>query len=528
MTSQPEPSTQDAPMPAFNLIAGERRSLAGDAFVSTSPADPSRVIWSGAPRLADLHDAVGAARAAAEEWAVSPIERRIEVLRAFQSIAASRAEEMGALISAETGKAIWDSMGEAKLLAGKVDVTLATGEHSGRSRVTSYETPLSETRMGVCSYRPHGVLAVLGPFNFPAHLPNGHIVPALLTGNTIVFKPSDKTPAVGQLLGEMFTEAIEQVGAPKGVFNLVQGAAEIAAPLASHEGVDGVLFTGSWPVGRRILEANLDSPGRIVALELGGNNPAVVMPSADLKNAVIECVRAAFITTGQRCTCTRRIVLHREIADAFIKAFCKATSNLIIGDPNGIGGGSRNQPVFMGPIITAEARQAVLDAQAQLIAAGGESLVTATAMEHPSGGHYVTPGVVAVQEFVAREDGGHPGSDFEVFGPLVRIAIVDDLEGAIRQANATRYGLASSIFTSDQGEMDRYLARAKAGCVNINTGTAGASGKLPFGGIGLSGNHRPAGAYSLDYTAYPVASMVERAPQPTMMPGMHFEDSWLG
>ncbi|GAB4545632.1 MAG: succinylglutamate-semialdehyde dehydrogenase [Phycisphaerales bacterium] len=509
-------------------IAGDPVMIEGDAITSHNPAHPDEVVWSGSPSVSHVDPAVRAARAALPAWRDTPIEQRIEALRAYQALANEHVDAIGELICRETGKAQWDSAGEAKLLGGKVDITLAEGPNSGRSRVTGFDLEVSETRTGRCTFRPHGVMAVIGPFNFPAHLPNGHIVPALLTGNTVVFKPSDKTPAVGQLLAELFDEALASVGAPKGVINLVQGGADVAQALTTHEHIDGILFTGSWPVGRRILEANLDHPGRIVALELGGNNPSIVMDDADLRQAAIENVRAAFVTTGQRCTCTRRLIVHEAVAEKLVPLIQKTASNLIVGDPKGIGGGSRNQAVFMGPIIRATVRDEVLAGQQAMIEAGATPLLEATAMDHPSGGHYITPGLLRVDAFTTgREPKDDPGCDTEFFGPLLRMTVVSSLDEAIEQANATRYGLAASVFTKDQRTAGRVLREVRAGCVNVNTGTAGASGKLPFGGLGWSGNHRPAGAFSLDYTAYPVASLLEKGDAAGVLPGMRFDDDWL-
>ena len=290
-----------------DFIDGSWRALSGDAIVSRNPAAPSDVIWSADAVEAHVDEAVSAARRALPGWHGLGEAGRIEALQRWKAAAEARAPRLAELIMLETGKIRSEAIAEAGLVGKKVDITL--GPHSS-GRIAGYEVQAG-ARVGRCSFRPHGVMAVLGPFNFPAHLPNGHIVPALLAGNTIVFKPSDKTPAVGQALAEI----AEASGLPAGVFNLVQGGVGPASELVAHDGVDGILFTGSWPVGRRILEANIDRPGRIVALELGGSNPAVVMPDCDLEQAVIECARAAFATTGQRCTCTRRIILHPDIAD---------------------------------------------------------------------------------------------------------------------------------------------------------------------------------------------------------------------
>lgn len=525
---------------------------------SHNPARPNETIWCGDPRVEHVDLAVCAARKAFREWSRFPIERRADALRAYKALCIERSAAISALIRDEVGKAQWESEQEAGALAGKVDITLDESEVSGRRRVRDYELDLGGTKRGVCRFRPHGVMAVVGPFNFPAHLPNGHIVPALLMGNTVVLKPSDKTPAVGQLLGELFHEALAAVGAPTGVVNVVQGAAPTAVRLTTHDDIDGILFTGSWPVGRRILEANLDRPGRIVALEMGGNNPAIVMDDADLRQAVVECARASFNTTGQRCTCTRRIIVHERIADRFIAALVKTAESLRIGAPDD------PAPVFMGPIIREDARRAALAFVDDLARGGGEVLLAPRAIDDVPGrrdGHFVSPGVVRVERFTvarfsepcvdtaggiplpsapspgrrggdaAADPGRHPGRDagcdVEVFGPVVRVAVVGSYEEAVAQANATRYGLAASIFTMSAATAERFLIDARAGCVNVNTGTAGASGKLPFGGLGWSGNHRPAGAFSVDYCAVPVASMIESSAAAPPCAGMTFEDSWV-
>ncbi len=503
---------------AKNLIAGQWEPLSGNAIVSTMPAHPAHAVWAGTSSVEAVNRAVAAARHASPAWSATSIDQRVAILRSFQEIAKSRASELGSLISDETGKALWESIGEANLIAAKVDITLEEGEWSGRHRVTDFEFNLNETKRARCHFRPHGVMAVVGPFNFPAHLPNGHIVPALLTGNTIVFKPSDKAPAVGQLLVEMLQQALESHGAPQGVINLVHGAVEESVALCTNPEVDGVLFTGSWGAGRAIMQANLDQPGKIIALEMGGNNPAIVMPDADLFQAVVEITRCAFNTTGQRCTSTRRLIVHRDIADTLIPAIIKAASNLLIGDPRA------DEPVFMGPIISEEALDSVLRFQERIAANGGRVLMESTRMPDRDG-WFITPGITQVERFSLDEDDA--GCDEEVFGPLLRVSVADSFEDALVQANATRYGLSASIFTADESLQDRFLNECRAGCRNINCGTAGASSKLPFGGLGLSGNHRPAGAFSLDYTAYPVASMIETGSANTIPSGMRVERDWV-
>ncbi|MFO0829565.1 MAG: aldehyde dehydrogenase family protein [Phycisphaerales bacterium] len=491
--------------PPSDFIDGAFVPLAGDGVVARDPAAPANVVWRGTPVPEHVDRAVQAARAAFPRWATTPFDERVAILKRYADATTRHAQRIAERITLEMGKLVSESLLEAKLLAEKVAITL---DDISMSRVRGYDVAVSATRVGRCRFKPHGVMAVVGPFNFPAHLPNGHFVPALLMGNTVVFKPSDKTPGVAQLLAECMLEA----GLPNGVFNVVQGAGPTAQRLVAHDGIDGILFTGSWPVGRAILAANLDRPGRIVALELGGSNPAVVMPSADLRQAVVECARSAFATTGQRCTCTRRIVLHEAIATRFLRAFGNVASTLLVAP--GLGA----EPAFMGPLATEAAADAFLDAQRELASRGGRVLVASTRMRRD--GWFVTPSVIEVDRFDLA-------NDREIFGPLAQVTIVRDLDAAIEQANASEYGLAAAIFTKDDREFERFFAECRAGCINRNTGTAGASSKLPFGGLGTSGNHRPAAAFSVDYSAYPVASMVESSDVAPLPAGMRVDDAWL-
>ncbi|MHC5023474.1 MAG: aldehyde dehydrogenase family protein [Planctomycetota bacterium] len=490
--------------PPSDYLDGAFVPLPGDGVVSTDPDRPDRVIWRGTPRAEHVDRAVTAARAAADAWADRPLDERIELLRRWQQVTREHADRLAGLIADEMGKTLAEARAEAGALASKVDVTL---DAVSLGRVRRYDVEVSATRTGHCRFHPHGVMAVIGPFNFPAHLPNGHFVPALLMGNTIVFKPSEKTPAVGQLLAELMHEA----GLPPGVFNVVQGPGEIAARLVDHDELDGILFTGSWPVGRRILQANLDRPGRIVALEMGGNNAAVVMPDADLRQAVLECARSAFATAGQRCTCTRRIIVHQAIAGRFLPALGKVASTLLVGSPRS------GDPVFMGPLVSGRSVEAVLEFQQSMHEAGARLVVPSVPLDRP--GHYLTAGVIEVDRFSLE-------TDCEIFGPLVQVTTVDSLDEAIAQANATRFGLAAAIFTKDDEAWRIFRQRCRCGCINRNTGTAGASSKLPFGGLGHSGNHRPAAAFAADYCAYPVASLEESSSESAPPTGLHWDDAW--
>lgn len=481
-----------------DYVDGVFRPLSGDGIVTRDPAFPSRVVWMGTPVASHAEDAVAAARHALPSWRGLSFDARRAYLERWREACVRHAGRLAAAISREVGKVKWEAELEAKIVAEKVSITL---EERVLARVAGFEVAAGAGKTGICAFRPHGVITVLGPYNFPAHLPNGHIVPALLVGNTVVFKPSEKGASVGQLLAEIAHE----VGFPAGVFNVVQGGGAIASRLATHPEVDGVLFTGSFPVGRRILEANLDTPGRLTALEMGGSNPAYISANADLRRAAIECVRAAYATTGQRCTCTRRILVDERVIDRFVPMFMKLASTLMIAAADD------GVPAFMGPLVTGEARDAVLRAQAAL-ANRGRLLLEASPLDRE--GFFLAPGAVELDRFRVEDEGD------EIFGPFVQFARARDLDDAIQQANATRFGLAASIFTQDEREWRAFREGSRAGCVNWNTGTAGASSKLPFGGTGRSGNHRPAGAFAVDACAYPVATMIDSA-ELVIPQGMH-------
>ncbi|MSQ90218.1 MAG: aldehyde dehydrogenase family protein [Phycisphaerales bacterium] len=491
--------------PPSDFIDGTFRELRSatdsggcESVASCDPAEPTTAVWSGSAELGHVDLAVSAARRAAESWRGSGEASRRTRLGAWREVLIANEERIARLITLETGKTLAESHLEAKALAEKVSITL---EPQSSSRVTGFDFAVSPTRRGVCAFRPHGVVAVLGPFNFPAHLPNGHFLPALLAGNTVVFKASERAPAVGQLLAEL----AELAAFPKGVFNVIAGGPRVAALLCDHDAIDGILFTGSWSVGRRILAANLDRPGRLIALEMGGSNAAIVCSDCHLKQAVIECVRSAFATAGQRCTCTRRIIVDASIADAFIPLFAKVASTLVIGP------GDSHDPVFMGPVISSAARDAVLLFQSQRARAGAVVILPATKLDRA--GWFISPGVLQVQRFDAA-------TDEECFGPIVQIAVAESDEDAITQANASQFGLAAAVFTASEDRWQRIAPQIRAGCINWNVGTAGASSRLPFGGLGRSGNNRPAAAFSLDYCVAPIAHLEERTDAAPLPQGM--------
>jgi succinylglutamic semialdehyde dehydrogenase len=347
------------------------------------------------------------------------------------------------------------------------------------------------------------------PFNFPAHLPNGHIIPALVTGNTIVFKPSDKTPATGQWMAECF----EKAEFPEGVFNLVQGKAEVGKRLVNHDAVDGVLFTGSYEVGLKIKQDTLTQYWKLLALEMGGKNASIIWEDADMKKAVYESLVGAFMSSGQRCSCTSRIILHRNIRDQFVDQFYASAKKLKIGH--------WREPVFMGPLISSDSVDKFIRYQEIAKREGAESLMRGKALSLDHDGYYVTPSINLVKEF----DPKSVYQKSEIFGPNVAIFTVDTIEEALAINNSSGFGLVMSIFTKNRALYEKSLIEAQVGVLNWNRTTNGASSKLPFGGMNKSGNDRPSGNAAVQYCTVPVSSLEDTTPfsDANMPPGLNFE-----
>jgi len=457
-----------------------------DVLESVSPADPSDVVgrfpvWD-APAV---EAAVARARAAFPAWSELGIEGRAPVLRRFAEAARARADELADLVAREVGKARWDALAEARLLGPKVDVTLDDG-----LELVAPREPAPGQRV---TWRPRGVLAVYGPFNFPAHLPNGHIVPALATGNTVVFKPSELAPAAGDWMARLWREA----GLPDGVLEVVQGGPDTGKALAAAD-VDGILFTGSWPTGRAIAEATLDAPQKLLALEMGGSNAVVVLADADMELAVAETAFSVAATTGQRCTCARRLFVERSVLDAFQEKLARALAGLRVGPP-------LEEGVFMGPLASLAGHEKLVRQRASAREAGGERVLDADPGLPPP---YTGAGLVRFPS--TRQD--HPYQREEIFGPEAAMYPVDDLDEAIAAVNDSEYGLAASVMTRSHPAYERCVGRVRTGILNWNKATVGASGRLPFGGSGRSGNDRPAGVTATLYCTAPQAHLESEEP----------------
>jgi succinylglutamic semialdehyde dehydrogenase len=464
----------------------------GGVIRDVNPGDPSDVVGEFPWQVDTIDEAIASARGAFSSWRDTPQAERSALLRRYADALARRKEQMAEAISREMGKALWEARGEAGAMVAKVGITLEDG-----LRLVADHQP--DGVQGRVRYLPRGVMAVIGPFNFPGHLPNGHIVPALATGNTVIFKPASHTPMVGQIMAECFDEA----GLPPGVFNLVQVPGRHCDALVSHADVDGVLFTGSTGVGMRIEALTLEQHWKLTALEMGGKNAAIVLDDAPFDLALYEVLTGAFLTTGQRCTATSRIICQRGIADRFAAKLAEATKALKVGvqsDPN----------IFMGPLIDRRAAEAFDVWQRTAEAEGAETLAAGGLLEAPpiAGGAYVRPSLHRVHTV----DDSSSYQREELFAPDAAIYTVDTLEEAMALADDTEYGLAASIFTAQESAYLEMVRHVRAGVINWNRSTVGASSKLPFGGLKASGNGHPAALFSTLYCTYPVASLENDKP----------------
>lgn len=488
----------DLTIEANNLIGDQWVRGIGDAFERRTPAG-DRVVCEGyQASIEQVDSAIQSAKRAFASWSELPLDDRFAVVRRFADVLTEKKEQLARLITIEVGKPLWEARTEVAAAIGKVSNSI---DAILKRRWTTTEQ--IGNYVAVTRFRPHGVMLVLGPFNLPAHLPGAHIVPALLAGNTIVFKPSELAPSVGQWLAAAWLEA----GLPMGVLNLVHGAAPVAIHAAQAPDVAGVLFTGSERAGTSLHRSLAGQPQKILALELGGNNPLVVHRSADIHRAAITIINSAYITSGQRCTCARRlIVVGQSACDQLLDKLKQLLPLVRVADPL-----SDPQP-FMGSLIHAGAAQNMLDAQTMLVSSGAESVVAMrTVGDHPA---MLSPGLLRADARLL--------DDCEHFGPMLTAHVASDLDEAIQLANATRFGLSAGFLGDNVDDFHYFLHRIRAGIVNWNRQTTGASGKLPFGGIGLSGNHNPSGFFAADYCSYPIASLESHdlAEANSLMPGL--------
>jgi succinylglutamic semialdehyde dehydrogenase len=475
-------------------------------FKDISPADLDDLVMTVPFKHDHIDEACLAAKKAYPAWATLSFEARKSYMMRLKELFDAHTDQMAQIISRDTGKPLWEAITEAKNLGNKIDITL---NHSIKLVAEERIANALPQVDGVIRHRSRGVMAVVGPFNFPAHLPNGHIVPALIAGNTIVFKPSEQTPAVGQFMAELF----EKAQFPAGVFNLVQGDGAAGGRLVANEHVDGILFTGSYEVGLKIKQETLTHYWKILALEMGGKNATVVWDDADLDKAIYESLIGAYMSAGQRCSGTSRIIVHPKIAEEFTERFYQAAKKLSIGH--------WQDNTFMGTLINAPAVEKYIRFQEIANREGAESLMRGKALDLKTKGFYVTPSIHLVKKF----DPQSVYQKSEIFGPNVAIYQSDDFDETMKIVNSSGYGLAMALFSKNRDLYEQAQFKARVGILNWNRTTNGASSRLPFGGMGKSGNDRPSAHFAIQYCTVPVASLEDPTPFDIskILPGMNLD-----
>ena len=463
-------------------------------IVSYEPATGEEM-WRG--KVGDVDDVVARARRAWPAWAAQPLATRIELVRRFANEVRKEADKLATLISRETGKPLWEARTEVESVINKVDISVRA--YADRTSQRKLDSALQGT--SALRHKPHGVMAVLGPYNFPAHLPNGHIVPALIAGNVVVFKPSEKTPATGELLALCFNRA----GISAAVVQVLIGGPETGQELVAHDGIDGVLFTGSAHAGIAINRKLAGNPGKMVALEMGGNNPIVMWDTPKMQDAVSLIAQSAFTSAGQRCTAARRLIVKASIYDEVIDGVKRLADRIIVGAP------FDDPPPYMGPVIDNRTADGLTESFVYLLSSGGRPIKHMVRLRDNL--PFLSPAIIDVTGVAERPD-------VELFGPLLQVVKVNDFDEAIAEANNTRFGLSASLIGGTPQDYNRFWANIRAGVINWNRPTNGASSGAPFGGVGLSGNHRPSAYYAADYCAYPVASTEMDQPRASIGVGL--------
>lgn len=471
-------------IPSHSLyIDGSWVHGSGQTLESFNPAT-GKALWKGSS--ADLQDtahAVESARLAFSKWSRRDLQERIAYIKIFADELKDNQSSLAETISKEMGKPLWESTAEIAAMIQKVDISIEA--QLQRCPTTEREHPQG---LSVTRHRPHGVVAIFGPFNFPGHLPNGHIVPALLAGNTVILKPSELTP----LVAEEILRCWERTGLPKGVLNMLQGGPETGRYLVENPGIDGLFFTGSFHTGQKLSSAWAPYPEKILALEMGGNNPLIIDTLSDIPAVVYTVLQSAYLTSGQRCTCARRLIVLEQHAQQLIPALVEKINLIRVGSYT-------DQPEpFMGPLISFQAAKRVLSSVQELIDKGAIELVAMRSLAPETG--LVSPGLLDVTLANDR-------ADEEIFGPVLQIIRVPTFDKAIEEANKTTYGLAAGLISDSREHYEIFAENVRAGIINWNTPLTGASSLAPFGGVGRSGNHRPGAYYTADYCSYPVASI---------------------
>jgi alpha-ketoglutaric semialdehyde dehydrogenase len=466
-----------------NFIGGSwQAAKSGETFESRSPADQDILVGRfAASDSQDVNAAIEAAQEALPGWRDTTAIARSNILNKAAEILASRTNDIGRELAQEEGKTLKEGIGETgravqilRYFAGEIQQP--NGEHYPSANPLTLLFTVRE---------PIGVVGVITPWNFPIAIPAWKIAPAIAFGNTVVFKPASYTP----LLAARFIEALADAGLPAGVVNMVTGSASaVGDPLVNDERVSAISFTGSSEVGRKLAVAAAER-GAKIQLELGGKNPAIVLADADMEHALNHVVSGAMWSTGQKCTATSRAIIEKSIAGQFIEKLEQRIRSINVGDP-------LSEGIHVGPVISDEAAERLVQEveraknDGATLVAGGERLKE-NGLER---GHFISPTL-----FTEVDPNSRLGQE-ELFGPILGVIEVADMDEAMEIANNVDYGLSASIFTRDLGKAMEFVRGIQAGIVHVNSETPGAEPQVPFGGYkGSSSYSREQGKAARDF-----------------------------
>jgi succinylglutamic semialdehyde dehydrogenase len=465
-----------------------------EELVSIAPASGEE-LWRGLPGDAD--DCVERARRAWPAWAAQSLANRIELVRRTANELRKHADDLATLVAKETGQPLWLARGEVDAVIDRVELAVrAYAERTAQRRLDNALQGTSALR-----HKPHGVAVVLGPASSPLSAPAAQLIPALIAGNAVIFKPSEKLPASAEVLVRCFHHA----GVPANVVQFCPGGPETGQVLALHDGVDAVLFTGSSHTGIALNRKLAARPDKLVALEMGGNNAIVAWDTPKLADAAALIVQSAFSWSGQSCTNARRLIVRDSLFDDLVGEVKRLADRLIVGAP------FDDPAPFMGPVIDDAAAEGLTESFVYLLSNGGRPIkhMVRTVPGRP----FLTPAIIETTGMAERPD-------VELLGPLLQVIRVPDFDSAIAEANATRFGLVSALIGGSPQDYNRFWANVRTGVVNWNRATTAIAPGVPFGGTGLSGNHRPGGFYAADFCAYPVSSAELEQPRATIGLGL--------
>lgn len=454
--------------PVYGHFINGEWTKAGDTFENISPIDGEIVSHHVKGNADDAGKAIAAASEAFDSWKRMGAVERGNILYKASDILMQRANEIGRDLTREEGKTLKEGIGETMRAAAIVryyagEVLQPNGEHYPSANFTTMLYTMRE---------PVGVIGMITPWNFPIAIPAWKIAPALAYGNTVVIKPASAAPLCTMHL----IDALHDAGVPAGVVNVVTGpAGQVGDAIVDDERVVGISFTGSGEVGRKI-QAKAATRGAKVQLELGGKNPAIVSADADMASAAQQVINGAMMSTGQKCTATSRAIVDRRIVTEFTQLLEDRISQLVVGNP-------LDEATNIGPLIDLASAERVATEVSDGRDAGAQLVIGGERPKALSNGAFITPAL-----FSGVTSESRLGQE-ELFGPVLGVIEVDDLEEAVTVANSVRYGLSASIFTRDLGQALRFAREIQAGMVHINSETAGAEYQLPFGGYKSSSSY---------------------------------------